>query len=380
MVDLRKLRGSIDEIDKQIVDLYEKRMAISKEVAEFKISAGKPVFDPVREHQKIAAVKELSDIELNKKGVEELFSHIMAISRKLQYQLLSENNIDTNSGFKPVEEFKFKDEKVVFQGVEGAYSHLAMKTYFGDNVDNFHVDTFRDVMEAISKGQADFGILPIENSTVGSVNDNYDLLMEYDNYIIGEQIIKAEHVLLGTNESTLDTIKKVYSHPQGLMQCKKYLEEHRDWEQIPVLNTAVSAKKVSEENDITQASIASRFAAEFFGIKVIEESEICSQTNSTRFIIITNKKIFKKDAKKISICFEVPHISGSLFNILSHFSYNNLSMTKIESRPLEGRNWEYRFFLDFEGNLQDSAVLNALRGLEAEAINMKILGNYSREQ
>lgn len=376
MVDLLKLRENIDEIDKQIVDLYEKRMAISKEVAEFKISTGKPVFDPVREQQKLEAVKELSEEEFNKKGVGELFSHIMAISRKLQYQLLSANNIDTNIDFKPVEEFKFKNEKVVFQGVEGAYSHLAMKTYFGENVDNFHVETFRDVMEAIAKGQADFGILPIENSTAGSVNDNYDLLTEYDNYIIGEQIIKAEHVLLGNPDSSLDTIKKVYSHPQGLMQCKKYLEEHRDWEQIPVLNTAVSAKKVSEDNDRTQASIASRFAAEFFGLKILEERDICNQTNSTRFIIITNKKIFKKAAKKISICFEVPHISGSLYNILSHFIYNNLSMTKIESRPLEGRNWEYSFFLDFEGNLQDSAVLNALRGIEAEAINMKILGNY----
>lgn len=376
MVDLRKLRENIDEIDKQIVALYEKRMAISKEVAEYKISTGKPVFDPVREQQKIKAVKELSDIEFNKKGVGELFSHIMAISRKFQYQLLAANSIDTNIGFTPVEEFKFKDEKVVFQGVEGAYSHLAMKTYFGENVDSFHVETFRDVMEAIAKGQADFGILPLENSTAGGVNDNYDLLTEYDNYIIGEQIIKAEHALLGTPDSNLDTIKKVYSHPQGLMQCKKYLEEHRDWEQIPVLNTAVSAKKVSEDNDITQAGIASRFAAEIFGLKILEERDICNQTNSTRFIIITNKKIFKRDAKKISICFEVPHISGSLYNILSHFIYNNLSMTKIESRPLEGRNWEYSFFLDFEGNLQDSAVLNALRGIEAEAINMKILGNY----
>ena len=375
MVDLLALRDEIDIIDKEIVTLYKKRMEIAKGVAEFKISTGKPIFDSVREQQKIETLKEMAETEFHKQGVSELFGHIMAISRKLQYQLLQQQGIVKDLEFSAIEKDDIKNPKVVFQGVKGAYSHLAMKTYFGEEVENFHVETFRDVMETIAKGEADFGILPIENSTAGSVNDNYDLLMEYNNYIIGEQIIKAEHVLLGTPDASLDTIKTVYSHPQGLMQCKKYLEQRREWGQVPVLNTAVSAKKVATEQDNTQASIASRFAGEYFGLKVLAEN-FCDEMNETRFLIVTNRKVYRKEAKKISICFEVPHISGSLYNILSHFIYNNLNMSRIKSRPLEGQNWEYSFFVDFDGNLEDSAVLNALRGVQAEAVNLKILGNY----
>jgi Prephenate dehydratase len=375
MVDLLALREEIDRIDKEMVALYTKRMEIVKGVAEFKISTGKQVFDSMREQQKIETIKELAETEFHKQGVSELFSHIMAISRKLQYQLLHQQGIPKDLEFLAINESDMENPRVVFQGVEGAYSHLAMKTYFGENVENFHVETFRDVMETIAKGDADFGILPIENSTAGSVNDNYDLLMEYDNYIIGEQIIKAAHVLLGTKDASMDMIKTVYSHPQGLMQCKKYLEKHRDWEQVPVINTAVSAKKVATEQDNTQASIASKFAGEYFGLKILAEN-FCNELNATRFIIVTNKKVYQKEANKISICFEVPHVSGSLYSILSHFIYNNLSMSRIKSRPLEGRNWEYSFFVDFDGNLEDSAVLNALRGVQAEAVNFKILGNY----
>ena len=141
-------------------------------------------------------------------------------------------------------------------------------------------------------------------------------------------------------------------------------------------NNAFAAKKVAEEGDVTQAAIAGEYAAEVYGLKVLEKGINQSETNSTRFIIVTNQKIFRKDANKISICFEVPHTSGSLYHMLSHFIYNNLNMTKIESRPIEDRNWEYRFFIDFEGNLADSAVKNALRGLREETRSMKIIGNY----
>ena len=141
-------------------------------------------------------------------------------------------------------------------------------------------------------------------------------------------------------------------------------------------NNAFAARKVKEDGDRTQAAIASEHAAKSYGLEVLERGVNHSQTNSTRFIIVTNQKIFLKDAGKVSICFEVPHESGSLYHMLSHFIYNNLNMTKIESRPLEERNWEYRFFIDFDGNLADSAVKNALRGLRDEARNMKILGNY----
>jgi chorismate mutase/prephenate dehydratase len=138
----------------------------------------------------------------------------------------------------------------------------------------------------------------------------------------------------------------------------------------------MAARKVALEGDRSQAAIASKFAARQFGLEVLADHIYYNEANSTRFIVVTNQRIFRKDASKISICFEVPHCSGSLYGILSHFIYNNLNMTKIESRPIPGRNWEYRFFIDFEGNLNDSAVKNALRGIREEAINMKILGNY----
>jgi chorismate mutase/prephenate dehydratase len=260
--------------------------------------------------------------------------------------------------------------------VEGAYSHAAMCTYFGRDVNCYHVKKFRDAMVAIAEGAADYAVLPIENSSAGIVADNYDLLVNFENYIVGEQIVKCEHCLVGLPGTKLSEIKRVYSHQQALSQCEEYLDGHREWQLIPYDNTARAAKKVAEEGDRSQAAVASRFAAEIFGLEVLQEHIYYNDANSTRFLIVTNQRVFRRDAKKISICFELPHQSGSLYNILSHFIYNNLNMTNIESRPITGRNWEYRFFVDFDGNLGDSAVKNALRGIREEAINMKILGNY----
>ena len=274
-----------------------------------------------------------------------------------------------------MEELETKKARVVFQGAEGAYSQAAMEQFFGDQINSFHVDTFRDAMSAIDEGSADFAVLPIENSTAGIVSEIYDLLVEFENYIVGEQIIRIEHCLLGVPGTKLEDIKTVYSHPQSLMQSAKYLGNH-DWRQISMQNNAFAAKKVSDEGDKTQAAIASEYAGKVYGLDVLQKGVNDSGNNSTRFIIVTNQKIFKTDAKKVSICFEVPHESGSLYHMLSHFIYNNLNMTKIESRPIEDRTWEYRFFVDFEGNLADGAVKNALRGLRDEARNMKILGNY----
>lgn len=374
-MDLLDLRNQLDVIDAEIVGLYEKRMDICKQVAEYKISTGKKVFDKQREMEKLATVKAMTHNDFNAHGVQELFEQIMSMSRKLQYQLLTENGSLGKLPFIGVDELETKKARVVFQGLEGAYSQAAMLKYFGEQVNSFHVDTFRDAMVAIEEGSADFAVLPIENSTAGIVNEIYDLLVEFENYIVGEQIIKIEHCVLGVPGSKLTDIKTVYSHPQSLMQSAKYLET-KDWQQISMQNNAFAAKKVAEEQDKTQAAIAGAHAADIYGLEVLEQGVNQSDTNSTRFIIVTNQKIFKKDADKISICFEIPHKSGSLYHMLSHFIYNNLSMTKIESRPIEDQNWEYRFFIDFEGNLADGAVKNALRGLREEAKNLRILGNY----
>lgn len=374
-MDLGELRQQIDQIDSSIVELYEKRMDICSQVAQYKIENGKKVFDKTREEEKIRKVKSLTHNDFNSHGVEELFEQIMSMSRKLQYQLLAQNGSLGRLPFIGVDELVTGQTRVVFQGAEGAYSQAAMDQYFGDEINSFHVDTFREAMSAIDEGSADFAVLPIENSTAGIVSEIYDLLVEFENYIVGEQIIKIEHCLLGVPGTDLSKVKTVYSHPQSLMQSSKFLSTY-DWDQVSMKNNAFAAKKVMEENDKTQVAIASEYAGKIYGLEVLKKGVNHSETNSTRFIIVTNQKIFKKDASKISICFEVPHKSGSLYHMLSHFIYNNLNMSKIESRPIEDRNWEYRFFVDFEGNLADSAVKNALRGLRDEARELKILGNY----
>lgn len=375
-MELKELREQIDEIDENIVALYEKRMEIAKSVAEYKIETGKQVFDKAREEEKIARVKALTHNEFNSHGIEELFEQIMSMSRKLQYQLITRHGGCNRLPFMKVEKLETEQARVVFQGAEGAYSQAAMEKYFGDRISSFHVDTFRDAMVAIDEGSADFAVLPIENSTAGIVSEIYDLLVEFENYIVGEQIIKIEHCLMAVPGTELSDIKTVYSHPQSLMQSARYLNSHPNWQQISMQNNAFAARKVGEEQDKTKAAIASEYAAKLYGLSVLKKGVNQSSTNSTRFIIVSNQKIFLEDAGKVSICFEVPHESGSLYHMLSHFIYNNLNMNRIESRPIEDRNWEYRFFIDFEGNLSDSAVKNALRGLREEARNMKILGNY----
>jgi len=373
---LQELRGQLDEIDAQIVDLYQKRMDIAEKVGEYKISAGRKVFDKQREKEKLQAVTEHVTDPFYKIGLTELFEQLMSMSRKLQYQLLTKKGALGRLPFIGMDKLDMEGARIVFQGTEGAYSQAAMEKYFGRDINSFHVQTFRDAMEAIEEGSADFAVLPIENSSAGAVNEVYDLLMEFENYIVGEVFLPIEHTLSGLPGTKLSEIERVYSHPQALMQSAKFLDDHREWQQISVANTAIAAKKVLEDKDYKKAAICSKYAAEFYGLEILQEQINHNENNATRFIVVTNQKIFLKDATKISICFEGAHESGSLYRLLSHFIYNDLNMIKIESRPIEGRNWEYCFFVDFEGNMADGAVKNAIRGLREEARSLKILGNY----
>ena len=375
-MDLNELRLEIDNVDRQMVELFEKRMDIASRIADYKIANGKKVFDRDRELQKIKAVKELAHSDFNKIGVEELFTQLMSVSRKLQYQKLSDVGASGHLPFIPIDSIDKKNSRVCYQGAEGAYSELAMKKFFGDDVNCFHVETFRDAMQVLEEGSADYAVLPIENSTAGIVSEVYDLLTEYESFIVGEQIIEIRHCLMGVKGATLSDIKTVYSHPQSLMQSARFLNQHSDIRQIGMKNNAFAARKVSEDNDKTEAAIASSLAAKIYGLDIIQEGINQADSNSTRFIVVTNQKVFLRGAGKISLCLEIPHEAGALYHIMSHFIYNNLNMTKIESRPIEDKDWEYRFFIDFDGNLEDSAVKNALRGLREEAKMMKVLGNY----
>ena len=291
--------------------------------------------------------------------------------------MLAEAGRVWNSDYKSVDSFDFSNATVVYQGVEGAYSQMAQISFFGDSIKKaYHVETWRDAMEALQNGQADFAVLPIENSTAGSVVENYDLMTEFDVSIIGEQIIDINHALLGLPGADISDIKTVYSHPQAIMQCDRFLREHPSIEAKSLENTAVSAKKVKDDNDPSCAAIAGELNARLYGLRVLERNIQDEQNNITRFIIISKDHVYKKDAGQVSVSFILPHESGTLYQALSHFIFNGLNMTRIESRPIKDRQWVYRFFIDFSGNLKDDATINALRGLSEETEELRVLGNY----
>lgn len=374
MADLKDLRKKIDNIDRQLVELFESRMKLSADVAEYKKGTGSPIYDSVREAEKIEAIKEMTKDDYNKLVIGDLFTQIMTMSRGIQYKIL---NTSFNLGFDMVDHLPVdKNTKVLFYGEKGSYTEQAMKDYFKTDIVAVAMETFEGLVEAINDSQGDYGILPIENSSTGSLSDIYDLLAMYDNYIIGEHVIKVEHNLWGLPGSKLSDINKVYSHRQGLLQCSDFFKENPGLKAIEGTSTAACARKVLENQDKSQAAIASKVAGEKYGLELLEEKINNDNTNSTRFIIISNKSIYTKNAKRTSICFETPHRSGALYHMLSHLIYNKLNMTRIESRPIPGKAFQYRFFVDIEGTMDDPAVKNALYCIKEEAIDLKILGSF----
>lgn len=255
VIDLSESRQKLDVIDRQIVELMKQRLEISKDVAEYKIANNKAVYDKAREEEKLKTLCACVEDDFGKRCVDELFKQIMAMSRKLQYGILEAGGYSKAAPHKAVKELEKKGCHIVYQGVPGAYSHAATLKYFGDAADCSCVSTFRAAMEAIKNGEADYAVLPLDNSTAGIVNDTYDLLREYDNYIVAEETVKIEHALVGIPGTDLSKVTRVYSHPQGLMQCAKFLED-KDWQQLGAANTAIAAKKIVDENDMTQVAIA----------------------------------------------------------------------------------------------------------------------------
>lgn len=375
MIDLSVSRQQIDEIDSRIVELFEKRMDVANEVAKYKIATGKAVYDKEREEQKLARLSELSHGEFNERAVRELFTQIMSISRKYQYGVLSQRNQVTN--FEKVDRaYMAEGTTVYYFGAPGTHTQQAMEDVFGSEVKGVSCHTFQGVMEAVANGEADYGVLPIENSSTGGITANYDLLLDYQNAIVGQYVMRIDQCLVALPGTKLSEIKSVFSHPQGLLQSRVFMSEHPEFEGIDYSSTAAAAKKVASDGDKSQAAIASRRAAKEYGLEVIAENIQHEKNNCTRFIIIGAKEVYTKASNKIALCIELPHKSGSLYRILSHFLYNDLNMTQIESRPIPGKNWEYRFFIDVEGNLEDAAVQNALQGVKEEAAYMKVLGNF----
>ena len=372
IVDILECREKLDVIDKQILELFEKRMDIAKNVAEYKIKNDKPVLDTAREEQKLKATSDMVENKEYEQGAVELFTQLMSMSRKLQYKM-----VDKKDEIKSIVVDKLDihpDTRVAFFGVEGSYAEQAMINYFGENVVSRSYDTFEKVMKAVKDNEADYGVLPIENTSTGAIAGIHSLLLNYDNYIVDETDLPIEHALLGIKGTKVEDIRRVYSHQQGIMQCKEFLDAHEYMECFEYPSTSASAKKVKEDNTTEAAAISSVRAAKVYGLEVIVPKINYNSKNTTRFMIVSGKNIVLRKANRISVCFEIPHKSGSLYRILSNFIYNNLNMTKIESCPIVGRSWEYRFFVDFEGRMEDAAVANAIEGLRQETENLKILG------
>jgi chorismate mutase/prephenate dehydratase len=270
-----------------------------------------------------------------------------------------------------------RDKNIVgYQGVPGCYSHQAAIQYFGDEAEALSCRSFKDVFEALAEGEIQYGVLPIENSTSGSINEVYDLLREYGFYITGERYLEIEHSLLAVNGAQLSDICEVYSHQQGLLQCSLYLSEHPEWRQVPYFDTAGSAEYIAREGLKSKACIAGEKAASVYGLCVIEYSIQDISSNSTRFVIVSKKGCETEGANKVSILFSVPHKPGTLYGILRHFAEGNCNLMKIESRPLRGKPWEYFFYIDFTGSIKEPGIREILSAVEKECSYFRLLGNY----
>ena len=267
--------------------------------------------------------------------------------------------------------------KVGCYGAKGSYTYEAMEQQFGSKErEESYFPLFEDVVKAVKDGTIDYGVLPIENSSTGGITEVYDLIQKYDCSVVGEQLVKIEHNLLGIPGATLDDIDTVYSHPQGFRQCRPFFNEHRDWTLEPYFSTSRSAERVAEDGRKNQAAVASRTAARLYGLSVLAENIYFNQSNYTRFFINAPKMEITEDADKITLVISVKHEPGALYHVLGYFFYGGMNMTHLESRPMEGHPFEYFFHIDVKGRIHDPSNAQTLHGLASMCTYFKILGNY----
>ncbi len=370
--ELEILRQKINETDEKLVSLFIERMALASRVGEYKAGKNLKIYDPVREKEIIERFAAEVKVDFDIKYVEQFLENLMFLSRRLQGDIIGKKQGPSrHEGAEPAVSFGY-------QGVPGCYSYQTGLEYFGEEVETVSCRTFRDVFEALAQGKVQYGVLPIENSTSGSINDVYDLLREYEFYIVGEKCLKVEHSLLGVEGTELSDIREVYSHQQGLIQCSRYLSKHPEWKQVPYFDTAGSAEHVAKEGVNSKACIAGKKAASVYGLSIISPNIQDNRNNSTRFVIIGKEKL-EVGADKVSVILSVAHKPGSLYKILKHFAEGNCNLMKLESRPLEGKAWEYFFYIDFSGNVNEESTRDVLADIEKESSYFRLLGNYRSE-
>ena len=380
MGELEEYRRQIDAIDTELVTLFLERMAVTQKVGEYKKSRDIPVLDSQREKAVIAQRTALAADPAGKADVANLYASIMAISRRQQRRLI-QTGVE-NAGYdgwrralagrrEPVH-----SPRVAYQGEPGAYSEEAAVGFFGEDVDAQGLPWFGDVFQALAEGRADYAVLPIENSSTGSIRQVYDLLAQWDFSLVGEWQVKVEHCLAALPGVGIEQIESVYSHEQGLMQCDRFLDEHRSWRRIPTLDTAGSAKQVRQAGDPTAAAICSRRAAKLYGLDILACPINHNRENETRFVVVSPELELRQGRDTIAALFSLPHQSGSLCEILTIFAVHDLNLVKIESRPILGRGWEYLFFLECTGDLLAPGMDGVLQELSQLSADFRILGNF----
>jgi prephenate dehydratase len=269
--------------------------------------------------------------------------------------------------------------RVAFQGEKGAYSELAVIHFF-PNSTPIPVRSFQEVIETLLSGMCDYAVVPIENSIEGSVNEIYDLLLQSNLYIVGETYQRINHCLIAIKGNDLGSLREVYSHPQALAQCRHYIHE-KELASIPVYDTAGAVKMIKEGQNKRAAAIASKRAAEIYGMEILDVGIEDRKSNFTRFYVLSRQPANTKPTGNdgTSIIFSVEHAPGSLVNILSEFARREINLTKIESRPTKETPWEYNFFTDFEGHVLDSKIRDVLKVIEPMTAFVKVLGSYRKE-
>ncbi len=353
-MSLEDLRKQIDRVDEQIVRLIAERMRTAQEIGQEKRQRGLPVEDLSREQEVLARVREIAEREkISVEGVEAIYRRIINLSKSVE------------------------GLRVAFQGELGAYSEEAAVSFFGPAIDLTPCETLEMVFDKVERGDAHFGVVPIENSLEGSISRAYDLMLESNLKVRGEIELRVIHCLIANPGARLDLVRRVYSHPQALGQCGMFLR-HLDAQLIPTYDTAGSVKMIKERGITDGAAIASLRAAEIYGMEVLAQEIEDNPNNFTRFFVLAKHDHPRTGKDKTSIVFSVSHRPGALYNLLRELAASQVNLTKIESRPTRQRPWEYNFYLDFEGHREDTAPREALSKIEEVALFVKVLGSYPR--
>lgn len=372
-MNLEEIRKDIDEIDRKMVDLLCKRMDCSLRVAESKRREGLPVYRPEREREILRRVGEQGGAYGS--YITEIYRLLMECSRELQHEALADNDA-IRATVDGADSALRLTGTVACYGEEGSFTQIAFASAFGDDQPApIFAETFEQVFEAVDSGRAQFGFVPVENSSAGSVNEVYDLILKYKLFIVGSVSMPIVQNLLAVKGASLSDIRLVYSHPQALSQCQAFLQK-QGIEPREYANTAAAAKLVAGMNDRTVGAVGSVDIAKKSGLDILCPSIQSFDNNKTRFIVLSKRPVITAGSDKISVVFSLSHTPGSLQRILTRFSLHGLNLTKLESRAGKNGDFETQFYLDFLGNVKHEKTLSLLSALKAELTDFTFLGNY----